>query len=56
MMRPQSADWACAYGLQKVKPRRAVEKARFFAAFGNNFRKQIDHAVVGSVDTAGNIR
>ena len=42
--------------MQKVKPWGTVKKPCLFAAFGDDFWKQIDHAVVRSVDTAGNIR
>jgi hypothetical protein len=39
----------------KLKTRGTVKKAWLLATLWNNFRKQIDHAVIRSVDTAGNI-
>jgi len=53
---PQRPDRTNAYGLLKLQPRRSVQKRRLFAAFWDYFGKQVNHAVIRSIDTAGYIR
>jgi hypothetical protein len=41
--------------LQKFKARAAAQKSGLFAAFWYDLWKQIDHAIVGSIDAARNV-
>ena len=56
LMRPQSTNRAGAYSLQEVQTWRTIQKPSLFTTLRHNLRKQVDHAVIRSVDTAGNIR
>ncbi len=47
---------AGADGLLKLQARRAVQERGHLAAFRHDLWEEVDHAVVGGVDAAGDIR
>ena len=52
---PQATDRAGAQGSQQTQAGGTLQEGRLFACFWNDFRKQVDHPRIGSVDAAGNV-
>ena len=52
---PQPTDGACAHCHLQIEAGGAVQERRFFTSLRHDLRKQVDHAGIRSVDTAGHI-
>ena len=50
-----TTDWSSAHGDQQTQSRSTLQERRLFPTLGDNFGEQVDHLIVSSIDTAGNI-